>query len=187
MKKKIKNKVRNETTKELARKDLNKNLDLILDIMKNGYNQHYERTQSLDSKSGFFVAFHAALIAFVLDFETINKMIHNDIESMPQIVITVAATIIFVLLLLVAIAAIVTFMCSLISRNIKYVPEAICAEVYYNSDNIDFKKRLLEGYKDIARNNEEVLKKKHRSFNLGVALTIAEIVLWCISIIFKLF
>ncbi len=172
---------------ETKKDDLKENLDLILDIMKNGYNQHYERTQSLDSKSGFFIAFHAALIAFVLDFETINKMIHNAIESMPQIVITVAATIIFVLLLLVAIAAIVTFMCSLLSRNIKYIPEAICDEVYYNNDNIYFKKRLLEGYKDIAKNNEKVLENKHKVFNLGVVLTIVEIVLWCISIIFKLF
>ena len=49
-----------------------KNIEQILDIMKDSYNQYYNRMQSIDNKSGFFIAFHAAVLLLVVDPENIK-------------------------------------------------------------------------------------------------------------------
>ena len=45
----------------------------ILDIVKDKYNQYYERTQSIDNKNGFFIAFHGAVLLLLVNPDNINK------------------------------------------------------------------------------------------------------------------
>ena len=48
----------NMSEKNITEEDKEKNITEILDIVKNNYNQYYARTQNIDNKSGFFIAFH---------------------------------------------------------------------------------------------------------------------------------
>lgn len=163
----------------------NENINIILDIMRNNYNQYYQRTQNLDVKSGLFIAFHSAMLLFVLDFDFLYNTLNFDILNKVQIVKMTVIVVNFVALFMLSVLSISLFMYGLFSRNIKYMPATICNEVYYNSPSEEFKRRLLEGYKEIEECNESILDEKHFIFNIAVFFTILEIVLCGISVILR--
>ena len=164
-----------------------KNINEILDIMKNSYNQYYERSQNIDNKSGFLIAFHAAIIIFILDVENVNEIFQLQCQNIGQVLNNIISIILFFFTLILAMTSICLFVWSLKSRNIKYLPSNICDEKYYKCENIDLKKQLLNGYKEIAQNNEIIIDKKHRLYNISTIMTLIEIILIGISILFKIF
>lgn len=162
------------------------NVEQILDIMKNGYNQYYERSQNLDNKSGFLIAFHAAIIIFIADFEKIREILQLQYTNIGQVIISLIQVFIYFSILILAIISICLFIWSLKSRNIKYLPSDICDNKYYNCKNIDLKKELLKSYKEIAKSNEAVIDRKHKIYNIASVITIIEIVFTGVSILLQI-
>lgn len=53
----------------MEEKDEDKNVKEILEIVRSNYYQYYERTQNLDNKNGFFIAFHGAVLLLLVNPE----------------------------------------------------------------------------------------------------------------------
>lgn len=163
-----------------------KNVNEILDIMKNSYNQYYERSQTIDNKCGFLIAFHAAIIIFILDFEGIRALLQMQFNEIGKILFASMQVILYFIIFILAIISICLFIWNLKGRNIKYLPASICEDKYYKSRSIDLKKELLKAYKEIAQNNEEVIEKKYRIYNIASSITIIEIILVGINSLLKI-
>lgn len=167
--------------------DLEKNINEILEIMKNNYNQYYSRTQNLDNKSGFLIAFHAAIIMFIIDFIDVKEILQLQYHQIGKLLNASTQIILYFFIFILAIISICLFIFVLKSRNIKYLPASISNEKYFKCKNIDLKKELLKGYREISENNEEILAKKHKIYNIASILTIVEIILVSVSIFIKNF
>lgn len=165
----------------MEEKDEEKNVDEILGIMKNSYNQYYERSQNVDNKSGFLIAFHAAIIIFVLDFKEIKAILQLECNKIGDVLSGIAAIILFFIILILAITSLCMFIWELKSRNIKYLPPNICDDKYYKCKNIDLKKELLKGYKEIVQYNENIIERKHKIYNIASIITIIEVALLAIN------
>ena len=158
--------------KNITEEDKEKNIKEILDIVKNNYNQYYERTQNIDNKSGFFIAFHGAVLLLLINPENINKILLTQYQNIEQILKYGFIVVLEISILILAISSICLFICSLKSRNIKYMPTNICEEKYYNCQNIDLNK---EGGKASIENSKEVVKictqyAQSGMFNIFIAL-----------------
>ena len=162
-------------------------IDEILEIMKSGYSQYYERTQNIDNKNGFFIAFHSAVLLFLIDKESINKVFNSQISSVGQVFVYGMYLLLSFAILVLAIVSIGLFIYSLKSRNIKYLPLSLCDEKYYNSEIFSLKKELLKSYKEIGTYNEEIIDKKHEIYNVASILTIIEVVFIGICMIIQIF
>ena len=158
----------------------------ILDIVKDNYNQYYERTQSIDNKNGFFIAFHGAVLLLLVNPDKINSMLNIQYQNLEQILKYGMIVLLGIGILVLAVVSICLFICSLKSRNIKYIPNNICEERYFKSSTINLNKRLLEAYKEIAEYNESIIDKKHTLFNYGATITLIEVVLIGINLIIQI-
>lgn len=170
----------------MEEKDEDKNVKDILDIVKSNYYQYYERTQNLDNKSGFFIAFHGAVLLLLVNPENINNILNMQFQNVGQILKYGSIVILQIMILIFAIISICLFICSLKSRKIKYLPTTICDEKYYNCKNTDLNKELLKGYKDISEYNENILDKKHTMYNYAAIITLVEVVLIGINLIIQM-
>lgn len=164
-----------------------KNVNQILDIMKNSYNQYYERSQNIDNRCGFLIAFHAAIIIFILDFEGIKTILQLQFSEIGKILVASTQIIIYFAIFVLAIISICLFIWNQKSRIIKYLPASICDSKYYKCKNIDLKKELLKAYQAIVQNNEDVIEKKYKIHNLASIITIIEIILVGINTVLKIF
>lgn len=164
-----------------------KNIDEVLGIMKNSYNQYYERSQDIDNKSGFLIAFHSAIIIFALDIENIKNSLQLQCQNIGQILSNIIFILLTCIILILAIISISLFIFSLKSRAIKYIPGNICDEKYYKSKNIDLKKELLKSYREISQNNEKVIDKKHTIYNIALIITLIEVILIGLNIFLEIF
>lgn len=172
---------------DIEKSEEEKNIDEVLEIMKNSYNQYYERSQDIDNKSGFLIAFHSAIIIFALDIESIKNLLELQCQNIGQILSNIISILLTCIILILAMISISLFILSLKSRTIKYIPANICDEKYYKSKNIDLKKELLKSYKEISQNNEKVINKKHTMYNIALIITLIEIILIGINIFFEIF
>lgn len=167
--------------------DKNENMKEILDIVKSNYCQYYERTQNLDNKSGFFIAFHGAVLFLLVRPENINKILNMNFQNIGQILKHSSVVILQIFILFFAIISICLFIWSLKSRTIDYMTATICDEKYYNCKNMDLYRELLKTYKEISENNEKILDKKHKLYNCASIITLVEVVLiginFCIQMI----
>ena len=163
-----------------------KNIEQILDIMKNSYNQYYNRMQSIDNKSGFFIAFHAAVLLLVVDPENIKEILQIHCSNLGETLKYTSIAIFTIFAFILAIIAICLFICSLKSRNIKYLPATICDDKYYNCENIDLKKELIKGYKEISQYNEKIIEKKHSLYNYASIITLIQVIFIGIKLIFQM-
>lgn len=171
---------------EISEEEKLKNIEEILEIMKNSYNLHYDRTQNIDNKNGFFIAFHAAVLLLVINPEKIKVILQNEYQSLEQILKYGSIIIFTFVILTLAITSICLFICSLKSRNIKYLPETICDESYYKCMNKDLKIELLKGYRKIAEYNENIIEKKHTLYNYASIITLIEVVLIGINLFLQM-
>ena len=162
------------------------NVKEILEIVKGKYNQYYERTQSIDNKNGFFIAFHGAVLLLLVNPDKINGMLNIQYQNIEQILKYEMLVLLGIGILVLAVISICLFICSLKSRNIKYIPNSICEERYFKSSTINLNKRLLEAYKEIAEYNESIIDKKHTLFNYGAKITLIEVVLIGINLIIQI-
>lgn len=162
------------------------NVKEILEIVKGKYNQYYERTQSIDNKNGFFIAFHGAVLLLLVNPDKINSMLNIQYQNLEQILKYGMIVLLGIGILVLAVISICLFICSLKSRNIKYIPNNICEERYFKSSTINLNKRLLEAYKEIAEYNESIIDKKHTLFNYGATITLIEVVLIGINLIIQI-
>lgn len=175
----------NNKVNNVIANDEEKNIKEILDIVKSSYFQYYERTQSVDNKSGFFIAFHAAILVLLVDIEKINEILNIQSKSIAQIIKYSSIAIIDILVLILAFFSICLFIFSLMSRNIRYLPSTVFSDKYYTCKNLDLNKELLKAYKDISEYNEKIIDKKHTIYNYALIITIIEIVLILIDLIIK--
>ena len=175
----------NMSEKNITEEDKEKNITEILDIVKNNYNQYYARTQNIDNKSVFFIAFHGAVLLLLINPENINKILLTQYQNIEQILKYGFIVVLEISILILAISSICLFICSLKSRNIKYMPTNICEEKYYNCQNIDLNKELLKGYKQIAEYNECIIDKKHTLYNYASMITLIETILIGINLIIQ--
>ena len=166
---------------------MDNNINEILGIMKNSYNQFYERTQNLDNKSGLFIAFHSAILFLLIDIEKLNKIIDTPINNIRQICVLGGYLLLTLIIVFLVIISICLFIYSLKSRDIKYITASICDEKYYNSEKNDFSKELLKSYKEIEEFNEKVLEKKHKIYNIASILTVVEVILIGITQLIQIF
>ena len=162
------------------------NVKEILEIVKGKYNQYYERTQSIDNKNGFFIAFHGAVLLLLVNPDKINSMLNIQYQNLEQILKYGMIVLLGIGILVLAVISICLFICSLKSRNIKYISNNICEERYFKSSTINLNKRLLEAYKEIAEYNESIIDKKHTLFNYGTTITLIEVVLIGINLIIQI-
>ena len=172
--------------KNITEEDKEKNITEILDIVKNNYNQYYARTQNIDNKSGFFIAFHGAVLLLLINPENINKILLTQYQNIEQILKYGFIVVLEISILILAIISICLFICSLKSRNIKYLPTTICKEKYFNCPNLSLNKELIKGYKEIADYNESIIDKKHTLYNYASIITLVEVVLLGINLIIKM-
>ncbi|MBP3596220.1 MAG: hypothetical protein J6J60_02310 [Clostridia bacterium] len=163
-----------------------KNVKEILDIIKSNYYQYYERTQNIDNKSGFFIAFHGAVLLLLVNPEKINQILNMQFLNIGQILKYATIVILELGILVSAIISICLFICSLKSRNIKYLSTTICKEIYFNCSNLSLNKELIKTYKEIADYNENIIDKKHTLYNYASVITIVEVVLLGINLIIKI-
>ena len=63
-------------------KENEESIDIIYNLAKEGYYQYYNRTQSIDNKSGFFIAFHGAILLLTVNPEFINNILKLKIYQM---------------------------------------------------------------------------------------------------------
>ena len=176
----------NMSEKNITEEDKEKNITEILDIVKNNYNQYYARTQNIDNKSGFFIAFHGAVLLLLINPENINKILLTQYQNIEQILKYGFIVVLEISILILAIISICLFICSLKSRNIKYLPTTICKEKYFNCPNLSLNKELIKGYKEIADYNESIIDKKHTLYNYASIITLVEVVLLGINLIIKM-
>lgn len=162
------------------------NIKEILDIVKSSYYQYYDRTQNIDNKSGFFIAFHGAVLLFLVNPENINQIINMQFQNIGQILKYGSIVLLEIVILILAIISICFFICSLKSRNIKYLPSTICEEKYFKCSNLSLNKELLKRYKEIADYNESIIEKKHTLYNYASFITLFEVVLLGINLIIKM-
>ena len=162
------------------------NIKEILDIVKSGYNQYYERTQNIDNKNGFFITFHGAVLLLAVNPENINNIFKMQCSNIGEILKYSSIAVLEISVLILAIISICLFICSLKSRNIKYLPTTICEEKYYKSKNLDLNRELLNVYKEIAEYNENIIAKKHSLYNYASIITLIEIVLLGINLIIRM-
>lgn len=163
-----------------------KNIKEILEIVKNNYYQYYERTQNIDNKNGFFIAFHGAILLLSVNPENIKNILSMQFQNIGQILKYGSIVVLEIIILVLAIISICLFICSLKSRNIKYLPITICEEKYYKCKNTDLNKELLRGYKQIAEYNENILDKKHTLYNYASIITLIEVALIGINLIIQM-
>lgn len=163
-----------------------KNVKEILDIVKNNYYQYYERTQNIDNKSGFFIAFHGAVLLLLVNPENINHIFNMQLHNMGQILKYGTIVILEMSILILAIVLICLFICSLKSRKIKYLPTTICKEKYFTCSNLSLNKELIKTYKEISDYNEGIIDKKHTLYNYASIITVVEVVLLGINLIIKM-
>ncbi len=171
---------------KFEKKENEDNVKEILDIVKGKYNQYYERTQSIDNKNGFFIAFHGAVLLLLVNPDKINGMLNIQYQNIEQILKYEMLVLLGIGILVLAVISICLFICSLKSRNIKYIPNSICEERYLKSPTIDLNKRFLEAYKKIEEHNESIIDKKHTLFNYGATITLIEVVLIGINLIIQI-
>lgn len=169
----------------MEEKEEDENINQILDIMKNSYNQYYERSQSVDNKIGFLITFHAAIVIFILDFEGIKEILKSQYSDIGSILLASFQSILYFIIFALGMTSICMFVWNLKGRNIKYLLSTICDSKYYKCKNIDLKKELLKGYKEVAQNNEEVIERKYKIYNIASIITIIEIILIGIIVILK--
>lgn len=179
-------KYRKKQTKNVKKSEEEKNIREILDIVKSSYYQYYERTQNIDNKSGFFIAFHGAVLLLLVNPENINQIFNMQLQNIGQILKYGAIVIIEISILILAIISICLFICSLKSRKIKYLPSSICNEKYFNCSNLSLNKELIKGYKEIANYNESIIEKKHTLYNYASIITLVAVVLLGINLIIKM-
>lgn len=170
----------------ISYKEKLKNVDDILDIMKNSYYQYYNRAQDIHTKSGFFIAFHSAIILLVVNPEKINNMMTTRIETIGMMLKYFSILNLTLIILILAIVSICLFICSLKSRDIKYMPATICSDKYYNCINYHLKKQLLSSYREIAAHNESIISKKHNLYNIASILTLIEVIFIGINLILQM-
>ena len=163
-----------------------KNVKEILEIVKNNYYQYYERTQNIDNKSGFFIAFHGAVLLLLVNPENINQIFNMQLHNMGQIRKYGTIVILEMSILILAIVSICLFICSLKSRKIKYLPTTICKEKYFTCSNLSLNKELIKSYKEISDYNEGIIDKKHTLYNYASIITVVEVVLLGINLIIKM-
>ena len=166
--------------------DEEKNIKEILDIVKNSYHQYYERTQNIDNKNGFFIAFHGAALFLLINPESINTYLNMQFQNLGQIL--KYGTMIFLQfsILFLAIISICLFILSLKSRKIKYLPTKICDDKYYKCKNKDLNKELLKGFKEISEYNEKILDKKHNLYNYASIITLIEVIIIGVNLIIQI-
>lgn len=172
--------------KKISEEDIKENIELILDIVKNNYHKYYERTQNVDNKNGFFIAFHGAVLLLLVNPQNINSMLKMQCANIGQMLKYSTLIILEISILILAIISICLFICSLKSRNIKYLPTSICEEKYYKCKSFDLKKELLKGYKQISEYNEDIIAKKHNLYNYASIITLVEIILIGINLIIQM-
>ena len=172
---------------DIEKSEEEKNIDEVLGIMKNSYNQYYERSQDIDNKSGFLIAFHSAIIIFALDIEKMKNSLQLHCQNIGQILSNIFFIVLTCIILILAIISISLFIFSLKSRDIKYITANICDEKYYKSKNIDLKKELLKSYKEISQNNEKVIDRKHTIYNIALIITLIEVILIGLNIFGEIF
>ena len=179
-----------DSQEEIEKKDENeneeKNIKEILDIVKSNYYQYYERSQNIDNKNGFFIAFHGAVLLLLVNPEKVNNILNMQFQNIGQALKYSSIVLPDFIILIFAIISICLFIYSLKSRNIKYIPTTICEERYYKSKNIDLNKELLKSYKQIAEYNEKIIDKKHTLYNYASIITLIEIVLIGINFIIQM-
>ena len=176
-----------EMEKEEKSGENEESIKIILDIVKGNYSQYYQRMQSIDNKSGFFIAFHGAVLLLLVNPDNINNMLKIEYQNIGQILKYGAVVLLGIGILILAIISICLFICSLKSRSIKYIPNNICEEKYFKSYTMSLNKRLLEAYKEISEHNEKIIDKKHTMFNYGAIITLIEVVLIGINLIIQMF
>lgn len=170
----------------MEEKDEDKNVKEILEIVRSNYSQYYERTQNLDNKNGFFIAFHGAVLLLLVNPENINNILNMQFQNVGQILKYGFIVILQIMILIFAIISICLFICSLKSRKIKYLPTTICEEKYYKCKNRDLNIELLKGYKNISEYNENILDKKHTLYNYASIITLVEVILIGINLIIQM-
>ena len=175
-----------EKEEKFEKKENEDNVKEILEIVKGKYNQYYERTQSIDNKNGFFIAFHGAVLLLLVNPDKINSMLNIQYQSIEQILKYGMIVLLGIGILVLAVISICLFICSLKSKKIKYISNSICEEIYFKSKTINLNKRLLEAYKEIAEYNENIIDKKHTLFNYGATITLVEVVFIGINLIIQI-
>lgn len=175
-----------EMEKEEKLEENEESIKEILYIVKDKYNQYYERTQSIDNKNGFFIAFHGAVLLLLVNPDNINNMLNVQYQNIGQILKYGTIVLLGISILVLAVISICLFICSLKSRNIKYIPNNICEERYFKSSTMNLNKRLLKAYKEIAEYNENIIDKKHTLFNYGAIITLIEVIFIGINLIIQI-
>ena len=169
-------------------KENEESIDIIYNLAKEGYYQYYNRTQSIDNKSGFFIAFHGAILLLTVNPEFINNILKLKIYQMKleQFFKYNLIFVIEILIIILAVSSICMFILSLKSSNIRYITNDIENEIYFKQNSLNLKKRLIEAYKDISDYNEKVIEKKHKIYNYGAMLTLIEVALIGLDLFIKM-
>lgn len=130
-------------------KENEESIDIIYNLAKEGYYQYYNRTQSIDNKSGFFIAFHGAILLLTVNPEFINNILKLKIYQM-KLEDFFKYNLIFVveiLIIILAVSSICMFILSLKSSNIGYITNDIENKIYFKQNYLNLKKRLIEALK----------------------------------------
>lgn len=159
-----------------------KTMDLILNIMTNKYNLFYERTSYIDNKSIGAITFHGAVI-FITSFSKLNKYYTMDSSNLLESIYIVISFIMPLIILITSFLSILFLLIALKSNDIKFFPDAICDEQYYNAEPNMLKKDILAAYLDIEEHNKKVLETKHNIYNRAINCSIINLIAITINIL----
>lgn len=168
-----------------SNKKFNNNLNKVLDIAKEEYNNYFQRIQMLDVKVGLLMAFYGIIYNNVIDIENFKSILIEINKNITFFnVLTLHINIISILLFIVTMISLIY---NLISRDTRFVPIAIFDNSVTEYKEEELTSNLIEKtYKVSIKENNDVLDKKHKIFNISCRLLVIHIVIVLINEFLKL-
>ena len=144
----------------------------ILNIMLNETNVFFTNFNNLHSKAAALIAFYGAIIMFAIDKDFLIIGKHDTTYEIMGIILK---HIIFILILGLSVASIILCLKVLMSgKKARFGAENI-SDNALNKGEIDIITQEIQSYKEILKENNKLLKRKHKDFNASIILTIIQI------------